>query len=235
MVSGSVVHDNSAMSWHDLPPWMTDVAAAWPELPELCLCAARIEDRRAELLPEELPAVARAVEKRVAEFSTGRYLARRALAARGLPVAAIPRADDRQPRWPAGVLGSITHAGDLAIAGIADSAALLGFGIDLEEALRVTGPLHDKLFTGAERERIATADQRLAGLMFSAKEAGYKAVFPRAGRFIGFQEAEVLVDWPARQFRLRYLGDHAPNRIMDHGTGYFGFFERYVLTLFMIP
>ena len=71
--------------------------------------------------------------------------------------------------------------------------------------------------------------------MFSAKEAGYKATFPLAHRFIGFKEAEIDIDWTAGRFAFRYLGDHAPNRVMETGEGYFLFYERYVLSLFIIP
>ena len=65
--------------------------------------------------------------------------------------------------------------------------------------------------------------------------AAYKAVYPRAGRFIGFQEAEIDIDWEARTLRARYIGDHPPNRIMSDGEGHFCFFGEYVLTVFLIP
>jgi 4'-phosphopantetheinyl transferase EntD len=91
------------------------------------------------------------------------------------------------------------------------------------------------LFTPREIEQLQQADPRLPGLMFSAKEAGYKAVHPLVGRFIGFQEAEVEVSWPDRTLQLRYVGDHEPNRIMERGIGHFCFFEGYVLTVFVIP
>ena len=95
--------------------------------------------------------------------------------------------------------------------------------------------MFSKIFTEAEQREVAAGDSRLASVFFSAKEAGYKATFPQVGRFIGFQEAEITVDWPARRFRIRYLGDFEPNRIMDDGEGYFLFCEPYVLSLFIIP
>jgi 4'-phosphopantetheinyl transferase EntD len=235
MVSGCALHHNSAMTWRELPPLATDVAARLPELPEIRLVGGRVADYAGELLPEERPAAERAVAKRVQEFATGRHLARLALADLGLTPCAIPRAPDRRPQWPTAVVGSITHAGELAVAAVARADTLDGLGIDLEEADRVTDALYPKLFTAAELVGLEVGEPGLAGLLFSAKEAGYKAVNPRVGKFISFHEAEVLVDWPAGTFRLQYVGDHAPNRIMERGIGHFCFFERYVLTVFMIP
>jgi 4'-phosphopantetheinyl transferase EntD len=223
------------MTWRELPPLQTDVAAQLPPLEALKLVASRISDCTDALLPEELPAIARARDRRAHEFATGRRLVRCAMDDLGVAACAVPRAEDRSPIWPAGLMGSITHANDLAIAAVARAGDFRGVGIDLEEPERITEPLFGKLFTESERARLDGVDPRLPGLMFSAKEAGYKAVNPSVGKFIGFQEAEVDVDWPSRTLRLRYIGDHAPNRIMSEGVGHFCFFERYVLTVFIIP
>ena len=49
------------------------------------------------------------------------------------------------------------------------------------------------------------------------------------------QDTEIDVDWERRQFAIRYVGDYEPNSILDVGQGHFGFFERYVFSLFIIP
>lgn len=196
--------------------------------------AALVDDHGRELFPTERPAVARAVEKRVREFATGRHLARLALDTLGLPKAAIPSGEAREPLWPGGCIGSITHSEDLAIAAVAASSSLRSVGIDLEVADRVTPELHSRLMTPRECGLLPDADPGMPGLVFSAKEAGYKAVYPLVGKFIGFQEAEVDVDWPGRRFELRYTGEHQPNLVMQEGEGFFCFFERYVFTLFII-
>lgn len=198
------------------------------------MVAARVADHRDELFPTERPAVARAVEKRVREFATGRHLARLAFDFLGLPRAGIPSGQAREPLWPKGCIGSITHSEELAIAAVAASGALRSIGIDLEVVQRVTPELYTRLMTPRERGLLQDADSRTPGLLFSAKEAGYKAVNPLVGKFIGFQEAEVDVDWPGRRFTLRYTGEHEPNRIMQQGEGFFCFSERYVFTLFII-
>ncbi len=223
------------MSWRELPPLKTDLATQLPELPEICFVAGPIADHRSCLLEAELPAIARAQERRAWEFATGRHLARCAMADLGAAAGEIPRARDRSPAWPEGLIGSITHAGEVAVAAVAREDSLLGLGIDLERAERVEAKLFRKLFTDAERRLLERCDARLPGLLFSAKEAAYKAVYPRVGRFIGFQEAEVDVCWNERTLRLRYIGEHGPNRVMNTGIGHFCLFDDYVLTVFVIP
>jgi len=61
------------------------------------------------LMPEEARYLGRAVPKRVREFAAGRLCARRALAEFGIVDFAVEVADDRQPVWPASMVGSITH------------------------------------------------------------------------------------------------------------------------------
>jgi len=201
----------------------------------LSLVAGPIEDRVADLYPEELEDIERAVARRRHEFATGRQLARQAMAELGLPPAPIRRGERREPLWPAGMVGSITHAEGLAIAAVALAQRLRGVGLDVEIADRVGSELHEKLFVAEELASLAGADARLPGLLFSAKEAGYKATYPLAGRFIGFQEAAVDVDWAAGRFSLRYLGEHEPNRVMETAEGHFLFCGRYVLSLVIIP
>ncbi|MFW6093118.1 MAG: 4'-phosphopantetheinyl transferase family protein [Pseudomonadota bacterium] len=223
------------MSWRELPPLTTGVGDLLPDLPRIALVAGPVADHRCALWAAERPALEGVVAARAREFSTGRYLARCAMVDAGLRPAAIPRGGNRAPAWPPGMIGSITHAGEVAVAGAAPADAAGGLGIDLERVDRVTANLHRRLFTPAERAHLDPADRRTAGLVFSAKEAGYKAVNPRVGRFIGFQEAEVTLDPERGTFRLHYVGDHAPNAVMNDGVGYFCFFRQYVLTLFVIP
>jgi 4'-phosphopantetheinyl transferase EntD len=222
------------MTWRDIPPLTTTFGRSLPDLPGIALAAVDAGSVEASLYPEEEDAVARAVAKRVREFCAGRHAARCALADLGLAPCAIPRRADRRPVWPAAVTGSITHAGTLAVAAVARIDTVRGIGVDLEERGRLTAALNEKLFTPAERHRYAYVEAEWPTLLFSAKEAGYKAVNPLAGRFIGFQEAEVDVDWARGQFRLRYLGPHTPSRIMDRGLGHFVMADGYVLTVFAI-
>jgi 4'-phosphopantetheinyl transferase EntD len=207
----------------------------FPKVPGLTLKAGPVDDHRQQLLPEERPAIENAVAKRQYEFSTGRLLARSAMAQLGIGASAVARDPERRPIWPDNALGSISHTGKLALAAVAHRQALRGVGVDLEEGERVVPQLHAKLFTPRELTVYAQSDPRWTGLLFSAKEAGYKAANPIVGKFIGFQEVEIDVDWQQWRFAIRYVGEHTANQVLDLGWGHFGFFADHVITLFVIP
>lgn len=206
-------------------------------LPANCaLAAGPVADY--PLLAEEASGLGQAAAKRRRQFASGRHFARMAI--RKLTGRAAPVLRDRQgrPAWPNKLVGSIAHSERLA-AGVAASEGLRGVGIDLERADRIggqrrSGRLHRRLFTAGERER-TWEDPRQGAVIFSAKEAGYKAINPIVGRCIGFQEAEVALNWRDGTFRIRYLGDWAPNRLLDRGIGRFRLFDDQVAALFLIP
>ncbi|MFI0896252.1 4'-phosphopantetheinyl transferase [Streptomyces sp. NPDC020983] len=154
----------------------------------------------APLHPEELPAVARAVDKRRREYAAGRACAREALGQLGIPPGPILRDPHRgAPQWPDGVVGSITHCDGYRAAAVARSSDMLALGIDAEpHAALPEGVLDAVLATDAERARLA----ELAGsapavhfdrLLFSAKETVYKSWYPYHHRMLGFHEAELLL------------------------------------------
>jgi 4'-phosphopantetheinyl transferase EntD len=131
---------------------------------------------------EDLP---RAVAKRRTERAFGRACARTALAELGIAPAAIETGAGGEPRWPAGVAGSITHTDDHAVAAVTRSVVALG--IDLE-SLAHAARVPDLLATVAlERERVHPA-----ALLFSAKESVYKCLY--AGRFLDFHDVELAIE-----------------------------------------
>ena len=175
------------------------------------VAAAEAFDDSAEvtLFPEEEQVIARAVDKRRREFSTARLCARRALAELGLPAVPLLPGERGAPGWPDGVVGSMTHCSGYRAAAVALTGDLHSVGIDAEP--------HDVLPEGvlgavslpAEREQLAAlADAHPAThwdrLLFSAKESVYKAWFPLARRWLGFEDAEITFD-PAGGFRARLL------------------------------
>jgi 4'-phosphopantetheinyl transferase EntD len=152
----------------------------------------------AVLVPEEAASLSRASDKRRLEYTTGRHCARRALAQLGVVPAAILTGSAGEPHWPEGVVGSITHCAGYRAAAVAWAADVSTIGIDAEP--------HDPLPTGVleavSRSEERSLIRRLAGsapdvywdrLLFSAKEAVYKAWYPLARRMLGFEEAVVTI------------------------------------------
>ncbi len=142
------------------------------------------------LLGMESAAMARAVPARRAEFAAGRDAARQAMARLGLPARPIPMTEDRSPIWPAGVTGSITHHGALALA-VAARAGVLGLGLDAEPDEDLPGDLLPLIFPDpAERRLLAASPQplRRARDGFAAKEAAYKCQFARSRQLLEFTE-----------------------------------------------
>src|SRR6185369_16867773 len=102
-------------------------------LPPEVAAAEAYEDRLDDVLfPEEEAVVSQAVERRRREFVTGRACARRALAALGVPPAPLLPGPRREPLWPAGVVGSITHCEGYRACAVARDTAIASIGIDAE-------------------------------------------------------------------------------------------------------
>ena len=77
--------------------------------PRIAVAEAALGDEPPDLPADEAISMVRAVPRRRVEFATGRLCARRAMAALGHARVSIPRAQDRVPIWPDGIVGSITH------------------------------------------------------------------------------------------------------------------------------
>lgn len=150
-----------------------------------------------DLYPEEERFTAQMVARRLQEFQHGRSCARLALSMLGQPPGPVGRGKHREPLWPAGCIGSISHAGDHAAAAVAASDLFLGIGLDMEFA----DPIEDGLIASICRpEEIGRVDDGedigyRAKLLFSIKESIYKCMWPLTREFIDFTEIEVrLVD-----------------------------------------
>jgi 4'-phosphopantetheinyl transferase EntD len=165
-----------------------------------------VEDAVAELAEGEAELIARAVASRRREFSTGRRLARRLLAERGVVAGPILRDDDRVPIWPAQFTGSISHSRDYAVVALCAAEDCFGVGVDVEPDEPVQPGIERIVCTEAERRWLDAADTeetargRRVKLFFSAKEAVYKAFYPRVRVFWGFHDVTLELDEPSGRF-----------------------------------
>ncbi len=162
------------------------------------------------LFPVEEAMVERAVEKRRREFTTARACAREALAELGLPPTAITSGARGEPRWPAGVVGSITHCDGYRACAVARSTDIATVGIDAEPHAALPKGVLSDIAGEQELSWLSERTRHVPGLhwdrlLFSAKESVYKAWFPLAERWLGFRDAVVTLDTAAETFAARLL------------------------------
>ncbi|MFJ8547355.1 4'-phosphopantetheinyl transferase [Streptomyces sp. NPDC093586] len=149
------------------------------------------------LLPEEEACVRRAVPARRQEYATARSCARRALADLGLPPVPLPTGPSGAPRWPGGVTGSITHCQGYRAAAVARTTATAALGIDAECHLPLPDGVleviaHDEELHSLTRLERARPAIRWDTLLFSAKEAVYKAWYPHFPHKLSFKDASLI-------------------------------------------
>ena len=162
------------------------------------------------MFSEEAAAVAGAGAERRREFGTVRWCARKALRQLGVPAAPILPDGNRAPRWPIGVVGSMTHCAGYRAAVVAGSGELRGVGIDAEPHAALPADMLDFVLRDEERARLLTLAGADPGrhwdrVVFCAKEAVYKAWFPLTGQWLDFENVSVSVDLDGT-FRARLLG-----------------------------
>lgn len=173
----------------------------------VAVAAMREDPSDVELFPEEEESVGRAVEKRRREFTTARACARRALAQIGVEPVAIPNGERGEPLWPAGVVGSITHCDGFRACAVARAEDVVSLGIDAEVNAPLPDGVLEQVAFGPELEMVAAKPDGvcLDRLLFSAKEAIYKAWFPLAKRWLGFEDVELTIDVDGGAFRAPLL------------------------------
>lgn len=161
------------------------------------------------LLGAELAAASSMRPGRRAEFTAGRVAARKAMAQIGLTPTAIPMGDDRAPIWPSGVCGSISHCETGCIAAVRRKGP--SFGLDLEMNQTLPPEIIESVCDSDELcwlESQPLGDQgQLARLIFSAKEASYKAQYPLSRQIFGFETLNIQVSRDTQQFVARFTRD----------------------------
>lgn len=187
-----------------------------------------------DLRPEEAACLPRAVDSRLREFAAGRRAARRAMTALGQPAQAILHRADRAPAWPEGLSGSITHTENLAIAVVAPTQDHVSLGIDLEEGGDLPRELWSEVCTPLELAWLSVQPEvergRLARLIFSAKEAAYKAQYALTGALLEFSAFEITPDLVTGQFEAILTQDVGPFEARMHFPGRFAFEGNMVMT-----
>jgi 4'-phosphopantetheinyl transferase EntD len=172
------------------------------------------------------PELSNARAQRHCEFIAGRYCAIRAiqrleLSPNSTSQTQIPIQPDRRPLWPLGIIGSISHSGDRAMAVIGSADNYIGLGIDCEIILTESAAVEIADLILDPLEKALLLDQQLEyGLMltlvFSAKESLFKALSPSLSNVISFHDLSIcsiseskLVLRPTTRLNGNWFGESA--------------------------
>jgi 4'-phosphopantetheinyl transferase EntD len=156
---------------------------------------------------------------KLAGIVTARRCARAALAKLGYAPAPIRSGPKREPQWPFGLVGSITHTTGYRAAAVAPRSILASVGIDTEENGPLPDGIEESVTVPGESEMLAALARAFPAthwgrLLFSAKESTYKAWYPLTDRWLGFEDARVTID-PAGTFAAKLAG----TPIRSRGSG----------------
>ena len=177
-------------------------------MPDAVRFAESFTDRYAELFPEETAVIANAVASRRAEFMTVRANARDALRQLGLPPAPLLPGELGAPRWPPGVVGSMTHCTGYRAAAVARVGEIAALGIDAEPNQPLPDGVLEVIAGPEELSNLKLlprrSDHHWDRLLFCAKETVYKAWSPLVGEWLDFDEVTVIIR-PDGQFIAQIL------------------------------
>ena len=200
----------------------------------------------------QLSSVSRKEHYRSGRICAGEVLSK--LGTIGQPVLRDPQT--REPLWPEGISGAITHSGNWAAAAAGKTSDVSGIGIDLEDLERqvdfrisrhVCIPEEQKWLQECGEDFL---EQNLK-IIFSAKESIFKAFFPYTRTYLHFHDARILMEQTlfqkskydslskkeknskSEKFEFVYLllNDKVISQTgISEGKGKVHFFENYVLT-----
>ena len=200
----------------------------------------------------QLSSVSRKEHYRSGRICAGEVLSK--LGTLGQPVLRDPQT--REPLWPEGISGAITHSGKWAAAAAGKTSDVLGIGIDLEDLERqVDSRISRHVCIPEEQKWLQECgedflEQNLK-IIFSAKESIFKAFFPYTRTYLHFHDARILMEQTLFQksksdslskkeknskpekFEFVYLllNDKVISQTgISEGKGKVHFFENYVLT-----
>jgi 4'-phosphopantetheinyl transferase EntD len=204
-------------------------------LPEAVGCCVRQVTSQAEAFEYEVEGshLANAVLARRNEFIAGRCCARMALAQIGQAACALPIDVDGLPIWPIATLGSITHSRGLCCAVAASANNMMYLGVDLEKTNRLSSRAMERVVHPLEVATVGE-NQALGSLLFSAKEAFYKAQFPILGAKPNFKDLALQIHGNTQRLSVLEIASNLPVQLRDatHRMEFrYQFVGDYVVTL----
>ncbi|GLB62364.1 4'-phosphopantetheinyl transferase [Dietzia sp. NCCP-2495] len=178
MIHGIVPRDVVTVTDADLPMSDADVEAA--------------------LYPAEAELIAKAVATRRADFAWARACAREAMTRLGVPAGPVVRGGRGMPVWPPGVVGTLTHTNGLRAAALGSADRVRSVGLDVEPHAPLADGVLGVVSLPEEAEWVRAVGAEMPSvhwdtLLFTAKEATYKAWYPLTRRWLGFEDAHITL------------------------------------------
>ena len=187
------------------------------------------------LWPEEENILRDVSPKRRWDFVTGRKCARLAMETLDINAAPVLAGDKNEPIWPDGVVGSITHTRAYAAAAVAPVSKIFSLGLDAEP----DQPLPKKVLTRISNTEELNWVESTRGneilhpgkLLFSAKEATYKAWNSATKEWLGFRDAHIIFHIENQTFTVSISRLSSMQKL----SGTFGIDRGIIMTAIEIP
>lgn len=202
------------------------VSVAGVRLP---LCSSVFKEYQNHL-PESL---ASAAQVRKEDYVAGRLCAFKASSLLGLSLTKLPTHSDRTPIWPQNLCGSISHSKKLAVSCVSSTDHYFSLGIDAEELLDDHIDISEQV---ANSNELSLVENKLGlTVLFSAKEALYKAIYPIVKSFVDFKEVEMTaIDFAKKTFEIKALSENLLKLGLNHFQGSFQLIDNTIVTLITI-
>ncbi|MEZ5087193.1 MAG: 4'-phosphopantetheinyl transferase superfamily protein [Tessaracoccus sp.] len=210
-------------------------------LPATVVSAEEFGDVDAPLFPVEDQYLVNAIDKRRREFATVRACATAVLAEFGLVRSAMVPGQQGEPSWPEGIVGSMTHCQGYRAAAAGREDLWRAIGIDAEPHESLPDGVLELVADPGERGELARLSTSLPRyrwdrILFSAKECVFKAWFPIARSWLGFEEATVSLDPVALTFAARiHCASRPISPIGETVTGRWSVYGGFILTALCLP
>ena len=159
------------------------------------------------IFPAEMRLACGANQSRFEEFSRARTCAHKALTLLGEKPVSILRGKRREPIWPKNLVGSITHCDEYCCAVVAKKNIGFHLGIDAEITTSFAPRVTNNITTDFEKKELAKLNTSIdfGVVLFSAKEAIFKAWYPLTQRWLNFRDAEIAFDLSNEEFEAKIL------------------------------
>ena len=137
------------------------------------------------------------IVSRQAEFLAGRICAQRVMHALGHTATTIGIGQQKEPLWPAGLVGSLSHTHNVAtsVAQPGNRQSALGIDIERIRSGKTVDALVKRTMVAAEQRILAQSSlpfNTACTMLFSAKESFYKAFYPLVKQYFFFDTLQLV-------------------------------------------